>query len=577
MAAPRPLLKDGLWGHAKAAFASALAAPPARREAAARRLCRGDAALEAEVLSLLRHHGESGGFLAPPGFHPVRGLLPATVRDRVAAGAPPRLRRGAVVAGRYEVEGPLGRGGFGTVARARDRLLDRPVALRVMPAADEAAGAAWRREVATLRRARLPGVASLLDDGREGGAAFVVMELVEGRPFPGGGAPVPWARFADTAAAFLEALARLHAVRVAHRDLKPANVLVDAAGVPVIVDLGAAVDGAAPGGPDGALVGTRGYLAPELLGGAPPGERSDLFAAGVLLFRALAGRLPGEGDRARRLPAGRAPRAVRALVAALLRPDPRERPASAEEEAAILRGATLGGGGGGAGRGPGTGGPVGAVLRAHGAAPPGPRLRPRELCSLFAGPDALFHLREDAARELSRRTRGDREAVERTLRSWAGAGLARREGEVLVVEPAAVARLRCLDDRPASRGGAGRIVRLLASGTPGSFPRHALRTARAAPGSRRRRPSSARTSSTRPGTGTGPSRCSRSRSARRRSPWSAGGRPPSCSPSGRSPTPPGGRSSRTPSGGRGPAGTGRRGWSPTRSWRTPRTAWRGPS
>jgi serine/threonine protein kinase len=127
----------------------------------------------------------------------------------------------------------------------------------------------------------------------------------------------------------LRALAAAHAAGVVHRDLKPANVLLRrTTGEPVVVDFGVAVD-AVDGGTAG-RAGTRGYIAPEHLAGAPPDARSDLYAVGVLTHRLATGVLPGEGA-VRPLPPALAP-----LAEACLRSDPRERPRDAHAALSLL-------------------------------------------------------------------------------------------------------------------------------------------------------------------------------------------------------------------------------------------------
>src|SRR5690606_16151984 len=121
---------------------------------------------------------------------------------------------------------------------------------------------------------------------------FLVMDLVEGAPFPGRDLPVPWHALRPMARGLLTVVGRIHAAGVMHLDLKPANVLVTAAGDVVILDLGLA-GGPALGGAAGqaALAGTERYMAPEQRRGAGV-PQSDLFAVGVMLWEALTGSLP---------------------------------------------------------------------------------------------------------------------------------------------------------------------------------------------------------------------------------------------------------------------------------------------
>ncbi|WP_437758324.1 protein kinase domain-containing protein [Sorangium sp. So ce1389] len=215
---------------------------------------------------------------------------------------------GQVIARRYQLIGPLGAGSYGEVWTAQDLVLGRPVALKWMHGSAGASAARVRREIAALRMLRVPGVVQLLDEGVEGDRPFLVMERVEGTPFPGDAAPdAPppsrraWADIAAPALALFEVLARVHAAGIVHRDLKPDNVLVDAEGRPTVLDFGISL-WSAPGArltQAGRVLGTPLYLAPEQLVDAPVDGRADLYAAGVMLYQALSGRVPHEAEEVR--------------------------------------------------------------------------------------------------------------------------------------------------------------------------------------------------------------------------------------------------------------------------------------
>ncbi len=261
-------------------------------------------------------------------------------------------RTGRVVAHRYELIEAIGQGGFGTVWSALDRLSGARVAVKFWNVR-AAAPARIRREVAALRLLRVPGVVQLLDEGRDGREAFLVMEHIEGKRFPGVGTPAPWEAVADTVVALLETLARVHAYGVVHRDLKPSNVLVDARGRPTVLDFGVARTDADPSiTTRGQALGTPAYLAPEQLANEPVGPATDLYALGTMLFEALAGELPfGQlplmaamyARAFRRAPslsevAPSVPSHVAEVVDAMLRRSPADRPRSAGEALERLRG-----------------------------------------------------------------------------------------------------------------------------------------------------------------------------------------------------------------------------------------------
>ncbi|WP_437588278.1 protein kinase domain-containing protein [Sorangium sp. So ce1000] len=346
----------------------------------------------------------------------------------------------APIAGRYAIRRRLGHGAFGEVWAADDLLTGTLVAVKLL---DRGAGnepARVRREVAALRLLRLPGVVRMLDEGIDQGIPFLVMEHLAGAPFPGQVEPRRWAAIAGVTARLLQTLGRIHAAGVIHRDLKPENVLVDAEGRPTILDFGLSFRGAVAEGPtaDGALLGTPAYFAPEQILGDPVSPATDLYALGVMLYESLSGRLPHEaGDLAELLRARLTgpvapleqlapdvPPAVARLIDRLLSRAPEDRPRSAEEVRGQLHG-------------------VPELL--EGAALPQASVAEAELRSLFAGPDRLFHLQEDAAHELWVRTQGHPDRVAAEVAAWVHGGLARRDGERLVIDRDA------LDDLEAER------------------------------------------------------------------------------------------------------------------------------
>ncbi|MCL4226792.1 MAG: serine/threonine-protein kinase [Myxococcales bacterium] len=230
---------------------------------------------------------------------------------------------------RYVILDELGRGGMAVVHAAFDRQLGRRVAIKLMR--PDRASAVGRerllREARALAQLRHPNVVDVFDVGEDRGEVFLAMELVEGPSLRGWLAAAPRSRTACLAM-FLGAgrgLAAAHAARLVHRDFKPDNVLVDQDGVPRVADFGLARavldddpgasptvdDDAAPTAPDaapatplatpaltraGAVVGTPGYMAPEVLRGEPATAASDQFAFAVSLAEALTGGRPFAGD-----------------------------------------------------------------------------------------------------------------------------------------------------------------------------------------------------------------------------------------------------------------------------------------
>ena len=224
---------------------------------------------------------------------------------------------------RYDVLRPIGRGGMGVVYAARDRLLDREVAIKVStaPAPGAPTDEQLRHEAQVLAKLEHPGIVpihdtGLLDDGR----VFYVMKLVRGRTLTEHFAELQgeagrlgvFERIAD-------AVAFAHAQGVVHRDLKPSNVMLGSFGEVLVVDWGVAQRAGAA--TSGVRVGTPGFMAPEQLRGeaARIGPAADVFALGALLFWLLTGDVPGALDAARRrLTEGRA-RTPPRLVSIVLR------------------------------------------------------------------------------------------------------------------------------------------------------------------------------------------------------------------------------------------------------------------
>jgi serine/threonine protein kinase len=228
--------------------------------------------------------------------------------DSASSLAPPRLRQPGEVVGAYTLVSHIGRGGMGSVWRATrgDGRFERDVAIKFLNIALADHGAArFRREGRILGRLSHPNIAQLLDAGTTpGGEAYLVLELVEGRPLDEhcetGRLPVS-ARV-RVFLQVLDAVAFAHANLVVHRDLKPANVLVDSDGQVKLLDFGIAklLDRGGEAAPateltrDGGPALTLAYAAPEQVSGGPVTTATDVYALGVLLYQVLTGRHPAQ-------------------------------------------------------------------------------------------------------------------------------------------------------------------------------------------------------------------------------------------------------------------------------------------
>ena len=204
---------------------------------------------------------------------------------------------------RYRLGERIGHGGMGEVFAAHDLRLDREVALKLLRS-DLAEQEGMRERVVGEARlaARLthPHVVGVLDTGEQDGRPFVVMERLSGRTLGDelADGAMPAERIRDVGLQVLRALAAAHELGIVHRDVKPGNVLDAGLGTWKVADFGIAkwvhADETLTG--TGELLGSPSYLAPERIEGEQAGPASDLYAVGVLLYEALCGRKPFEGD-----------------------------------------------------------------------------------------------------------------------------------------------------------------------------------------------------------------------------------------------------------------------------------------
>jgi len=279
--------------------------PQSGRAAALDAACGGNAALRDQVLRLLEGDrlAGAGAFLEHRALDAAAGLLGP--EDLISPGA---LSPGMHL-GPYRIIGTLGAGGMGEVYRARDSLLDRDAAVKILPpalACDAQYMARFEREAKVLASLNHPNITTVY--GVEQGA--LVMELVEGVDLH---CPWPLAEAIPIARQIALALEAAHERGIVHRDLKPANIKITPEGVVKLLDFGLAQSSgapasrhAAPSPPDaeaspavtraGTILGTAAYMAPEQALGKPVDKRADIWAFGVVFYEMLAGARPFPGE-----------------------------------------------------------------------------------------------------------------------------------------------------------------------------------------------------------------------------------------------------------------------------------------
>jgi serine/threonine protein kinase len=250
---------------------------------------------------------------------------------------------GSLLGERYELLRHIARGGMGDVYEGVDRVLERPVAVKVFRSASPADRVRFDAEVRVLAGLGHHGLVRVYDAGPHGDDAYVVLELIDGPPLSRAmeeRGPIPPEEVARLGAEVADALAYIHANGVVHRDVTPANVLCDPSGRPRLVDFGIARLLDSPRITTTSLtVGTVSYMAPEQLHGSEVTPSADVYSLGLVLLEALTGRRAFDGTvqetaiarlaRAPEIPS-EVPGAWRALLTEMTQPDPAHRPSSAD-------------------------------------------------------------------------------------------------------------------------------------------------------------------------------------------------------------------------------------------------------
>ncbi len=325
-----------------------------------------DEKVRIEALSLVTAVGEAENFFAKLGNVVLsEPVLSEVAEDAARHSDSPRpahrtgkvhaLESGSVI-GRYRIAEQLGRGGMGTVYRARDTRLDRDVALKFLypnVTGEDDEGARLLAEARAVAALQHPNICVIHEIGETAqGQQFIAMALCEGETLKKRLASGPMALYEAVAIAthVARALAAAHSHNIIHRDVKPGNIIIAPDGSAKLLDFGLAKAGDVSATSPGSTPGTVAYMSPEQIRGESVDERSDLWSLGVVLYEMLAGRRPFRGgsdrvilqavvhDNPEPLPNVRPtmPLYIAAVVERLLRKNREERYSSASEVLADL-------------------------------------------------------------------------------------------------------------------------------------------------------------------------------------------------------------------------------------------------
>jgi Tol biopolymer transport system component len=308
------------WRRLESVVQAALERPTGERAAYLAEACGDDEDLRREAASLIEREAHAGAFLAAP-----LGALAADAMTYSPGGTP--LDSGARIApgsriGAYEVRDRLGAGGMGEVYRARDHVLHRDVALKLLPlafSADRDRLARFEREARLLASLNHPHIGAVYGLEGSGDQRAIVLELIDGETLEARlrRGPLPVSQAIGLTIQVADALDHAHRRGVMHRDLKPANIMLTKTGAKLL-DFGLAKWSVRPSGylpesnvhpttrPDGegtltekgTILGTLHYMAPEQLEGRVVDGRADVFAFGAVLYEVLTGRKAFDGGSA---------------------------------------------------------------------------------------------------------------------------------------------------------------------------------------------------------------------------------------------------------------------------------------
>ena len=208
-----------------------------------------------------------------------------------------------LLVGRYELIGRIGEGGMAVVYKAKDRLLNRFVAVKILRpefTKDAQFVDSFRKESQAAAGLQHPNIVSVYDVGHEGNIYFIVMELIDGMPlseYIAQKAPMDYREVVRITKQVAQALSIAHKNNIIHRDIKPHNIMMTKSGIAKLGDFGIAKaisDSTLT--ETSKIIGSVHYFSPEQARGSYVDERSDIYSLGIIMYEMLTGRVPFDGD-----------------------------------------------------------------------------------------------------------------------------------------------------------------------------------------------------------------------------------------------------------------------------------------
>ena len=298
-------MEPGRWVRITDIYHATIARPPEERASFLGEECHGDESLRKQVEAMVKSHERSGNFIESPAF----AVAPELLIDE-----PTGDLIGQSI-GHYRIESLLGVGGMGEVYLARDELLGRKVALKLLPehlTADETQLSRFKTEARTASALNHPNILTVHEIGAEGNRHFIATEFIEGITLR---ALLARGRMnlhdaLEIAVQVASALAAAHETGVVHRDIKPENIMLRPDGYAKVLDFGIAKLTEQQPGSDsherrnndalqtqpGLVLGTARYMSPEQARGQTADARSDIWSLGVVLYEMVAGIPPFSGE-----------------------------------------------------------------------------------------------------------------------------------------------------------------------------------------------------------------------------------------------------------------------------------------